>query len=81
MLKGPLMSGLGIARKDFFTLFFLLFNTFTWYYITLAMLRRFLDTFPVSDADALLIRAVFYAAVIGSTLAGAVIHQIAGLIY
>ena len=75
MLKGPLMSGLGIARKDFFTLFFLLFNTFTWYYITLAMLRRFLDTFPVSDADALLIRAVFYAAVIGSTLAGAVIHR------
>jgi MFS family permease len=74
MLKGPLTSGLGIARKDFFTLFFLFFNTFTWYYITLVMLERFLNTFPVSDADALLIRAVYYAAVIGSTIVGAVAH-------
>ena len=74
MLKGPLTSGLGIARKDFFALFFLFFNTFTWYYTALVMMERFLASFPVSDADALLIRAVYYAAVIGSTLVGAVAH-------
>lgn len=74
MLKGPLTSGLGIARKDFFVLFFLFFNTFTWYYTALVMMERFLASFPVSDADALLIRAVYYVAVIGSTLVGAVAH-------
>lgn len=76
MLRRPFISNLGIATKDFFTLFLLLFNTFTWYYITLVMVERFLENSPVGDAEALAIRALYYVAIMVSAIVGAAIRLI-----
>jgi len=68
LLNARWLAGLGIPRKEFLLVFTLLFNAFTWYYMTLFILERM-----PSHIDAL--RAVFYIATIGASLAGAVLSE------
>ncbi len=68
LLNASWLAGLGIPRKQFFLVFALLFNTFTWYYMTLFIIEslpQYLDAF----------RATFYIATIGASLAGAIISE------
>ena len=68
LLNASRLAGLGIPRKQFFLVFALLFNTFTWYYMTLFVIEsvpQYLDAF----------RAVFYVATIGASLAGAILSE------
>jgi len=68
LLNASWLAGLGIPRKQFFLVFTLLFNAFTWYYMTLFVIESvpyYLDAF----------RAIFYVATIGASLAGAVLSE------
>ncbi len=68
LLNASWLAGLGIPRKQFFLVFALLFNAFTWYYMTLFVIEsvpQYLDAF----------RAVFYVATIGASLAGAILSE------
>jgi MFS family permease len=68
LLNARWLAGLGIPRKQFFLVFALLFNAFTWYYMTLFVIEsvpQYLDAF----------RAVFYVATIGASLAGAILSE------
>lgn len=68
LLKASLLAGLGMPRRQFLLVLTLLFNSFTWYYMILFLLEN-----TQSYLDAL--RAVFYLATIGASLAGAVLSQ------
>jgi MFS family permease len=68
LLNASWLAGLGIPRKQFFLVFALLFNAFTWYYMTLFVIEslpQYLDAF----------RAIFYVATIGASLAGAILSE------
>ena len=68
LLNASWLAGLGIPRKQFFLVFALLFNAFTWYYMTLFVIEsvpQYLDAF----------RASFYVATIGASLAGAILSE------
>lgn len=66
MLKRFLLEKVGITGKDFFTVFFLLFNAFTWWYATLVMM----DDLAKRD---LVIWTIYYVALIGSGLISSVL--------
>ena len=68
LLSAGRLAGLGMSRRQFLLVFTLLFNSFTWYYMILFIL----DGIPY-HLDAL--RAVFYIATIGASLAGAVLSE------
>jgi MFS family permease len=68
LLNASWLAGLGIPRKQFFLVFALLFNAFTWYYMTLFVIEslpQHLDAF----------RATFYVATIGASFAGAMLSE------
>ena len=68
LLNASWLAGLGIPRKQFLLVFALLFNTFTWYYMTLFVIEslpQHLDAF----------RAIFYVATIGASFAGAILSE------
>jgi len=69
MLKGNWLAGLGTSRKEFFIVFILLSNAFTWYYMTLMVM----ENIPLNLGSLSAFRTVFYLATIGSSLAGAVL--------
>ncbi len=71
MPKKNWLAGLGIPGKELFTVFFLLFNAFTWYYMTL----RIMEDIPVDDSLLSAFQIIFYLAAIGSGLAGAVLSN------
>jgi MFS family permease len=68
MLNARWLAGLGIPKREFFLVFTLLFNAFTWYYMTLVLMEgipSYLDAF----------RSVFYIAAIGSSIAGSILSE------
>jgi len=59
-----------IASKAFLASFILLFNTFTWYYFTRAIIDEILRNFSLTDPQTMLILGAYLSAVILSILVG-----------
>jgi len=76
MLKKRWFDTLGISGRDFFTVFVLLVNTFTWFYMTLLVIDGFLKTFNLPSSEALAIWVTYYGAVIASSVVGSVLSSI-----
>jgi hypothetical protein len=65
-----LLDRLNINRKDFWVVFILLFNAFTWHYlIHTSMIPRILDGFTIAYVQTL-VWVVYYITIIGSGLVG-----------
>lgn len=64
-------DGSGISQRDFWTVFTLLFNTFTWFYMLLVII----DQVSISLNLEYSVRTIFYIAVTGSALAGSLIAE------
>jgi len=71
MLNPRWLAGLGIDRRQFVVVFTLLFNVFTWYYITLMII----ENIPLDASITSAFRTVFYLAAIGSGLAGSLLSE------
>jgi len=65
------LAEVGFFRKDFLTVFLLLFNTFTWYYMTLIIMSNILGDSIVSP----LFESIYYLAVVASSLVGTVVSR------
>jgi len=74
MQNSRLLAGLGIPRKELFIVFFLLFNGFTWYYMTI----RVIESIHAGSSLYSAFQVVFHLATIGSSLAGAVLSDAVG---
>jgi len=75
MLEIKLLNRLGISRKDFFVLFILLFNAFSWHYmIHMSMIPRILSGFSIMYVQTL-VWVVYYVAVAGSGLVGLILSR------
>ena len=75
MLEINLLNRLSISRKDFFVLFILLFNAFTWHYmIHISMIPRILSGFSTIYVQTL-VWVVYYVAVAGSGLVGLILSR------
>lgn len=74
MQSGHWLTGPGISRKELFTVFFLLFNAFTWYY----MILRTMESVSANPGVLSALQFAFHFAAIGSSLAGAVLSDKVG---
>jgi len=59
------------SRKDFCVVFVLLFNAFTWLYMTLVVI----ESIPQDSSVILAFRTIFYVATIGSSLSGSLFAE------
>jgi len=64
-------AGLGTSRREFFLVFMLLFNAFTWYYMTLMVM----ESVPLNLSLTSAFRVIFFLATIGSSIAGSVLSD------
>jgi len=71
MLKVQWLEAFGIARKDAFIGFFLLFNTFSWYYSTLTIIDSILS---IPNMPAML-WVIYFSSVAASSIVGAAISS------
>jgi len=69
------LQEIGIARKDFFIVFFLLFNAFTWWYIIPIIIDDLLSVLNVTYIQNLTIWAAYYLAIIGSGIVGSILSK------
>ncbi len=63
-------TSIGITRKEL-SMIFILFNAFTWWYMTLVVMDRLINGLILSYKETLMLWAVYLAAVIGSSIAAA----------
>jgi MFS family permease len=59
---------LDVSRKDFLPAFLLLFNAFTWVYMTFLMIDKFQKVFNLPTSEAIIIQLIFSLSVIGSSI-------------
>jgi MFS family permease len=71
MLKRAILTEININRREFFIVFFLLFNAFTWWYMTLILLATIAGGFETSQQT--LVWTTYYFTVIGSSILGSTI--------
>jgi len=71
MLKKYFPEEIGITKRDFFAIFILLLNSFTWYYMTLILI----DSISSDLNMASLSRALYYTLSFGSSIIGAVLSD------
>ena len=64
-----------IARKDFFIIFILLFNAFTWWYITPIIIDDLLSVLNVTYTQTLIIWTSYFAAIVGSSIVGSILSN------
>lgn len=65
----------GIARKDFFIIFILLFNAFTWWYIMPIIIDDLLSVLNVTHTQTLIIWICYFAAIVGSSIVGSILSN------
>jgi MFS family permease len=63
------------VRKDFFIVSILLFNAFTWYYMTPIVLDSLLNDFNVTYEQEFVIWAAYFVALIGSSVVGSILSN------
>jgi len=73
MLKKSVLTEVNITRKEFFTVFFLLFNAFTWWYMTLTLLA--IITNGLDTSLQIIIWTDYYFTVISSSIFGSMISK------
>jgi len=73
MLKANFFLEGSTTKRDFFLFFFLLVNTFTWYYSTLVIIEQILHTFDVSFSN--MVRIAYFSSIALSSLIGATISS------
>lgn len=71
MLQWHWLKNIGISRRDFCILFTLLFNAFTWFFMTLIVM----ESIPTEPANLSAFRAIFYIAAIGSAISGSLFSE------
>ncbi len=71
MLRKNWLEFTGISRKDFFTVFILLFNAFTWIYMTVLTI----DSIVVNLNIASTIWTIYYMSLVLSTIVGSIISS------
>ena len=64
-----------IIRQGFFTVFFLVFNTFAWLYMTIAIIDSILSTLSVTHAQNFIIWTAYYVAIIVSGIVGSILSS------
>ncbi len=71
MLEKYRLAPSGISRKDFFTVFILLFNTFTWFYMTILIIDSIVENLDIASIAWI----VYYIAVVSSSIAGSLLSN------
>jgi MFS family permease len=69
LLRKQWLEPAGISRKEFFTVFILLFNSFTWFYMTILTV----DSIIKDTNMALTIWTIYYMAIVSSSLVGSIL--------
>jgi len=69
------LVGHSIVRKDFFTVFILLFNSIVWLYVTPIIIGNILNGLNATYTQNLSIWATYYATLIGSIIAGSILSK------
>jgi len=64
-----------ITRKDFFIVFFLLFNAFVWHYLTMIMIDNILSDLNVTSTENFAIWAAYYMAIVVSSIIGSILSS------
>jgi len=77
MLKQGLPEGAVTSGRGFCLVFALLFNAFTWFYMTLVLIGNL----PASLGLVSTFRSIFYIATIGSSIAGALLAEKVGRVH
>ena len=65
----------GIARKDFFIIFILLFNAFTWWFILPIIIDDIVSVLSVTYTQTLIIWTAYFAAIVGSSIVGSILSN------
>ncbi len=73
MLREPAEPS--ILRKDLFLAFFLLFNAFSWWYVTRLTIDNFLSSLYVTYTQSTVIWIAYYFAIIGSSFVGSILSS------
>jgi len=81
MLKVGWFDVLGVSRKDFFSVFILLVNAFTSYYMAFSMIERFQNVFNLTSTETLIMQLIYSASVIGSSIICSIAFNIRRLLF
>lgn len=76
MLPSHWFGRLGTSRKEFWVVFILLFNAFTWYYMTILVIDSYLKVFSLTSTDALTMWITYYLSVTTSSIVGVFISKV-----
>lgn len=71
MLGKHWLKPTGISRRDFFTVFILLFNALTWLYMTVLMIDSIIGNLDIAST----IWTIFYASVVSSSIVGSILSS------
>lgn len=74
MVKSNRFVPFGLSRRAF-VIVFLLFNTLVWFYMIFSIISSLFDSLKLSYFESIAILAVFCSAVVGFSLAGAVLAE------
>lgn len=69
------LEEISFTRKDFFIVSILLVNAFVWHYLTLMMINNILTDLNVTSAENFAIWAVYYTAIIASSIIGSILSS------
>lgn len=69
------LKDLSTAKKDFFIVFILLFNAFTWNFMTPLMMDSALSGLDVTSVQNFVIWAAYYIMIIGSSIVGSILSN------
>jgi len=75
MPKKHFLGEIGITRKEFFPIFVLLFNTFTWWYITLVIINGVISDLNLTNVQVLTLWAFYDVSVIGASIVGSILSD------
>jgi len=73
MFRNFFLEKLAVPRKDFLRVFILLFNAFTWYFMTLKVIEILLKS--PTYMQILVVSAVYHIAIIGSSVIGSILSD------
>jgi len=65
----------GVGQRDFFIIFILLFNVFTWWYVIPIMIDDVLSVVHVTHAQNFIIWVSYYIAILGSSIVGSILSN------
>jgi hypothetical protein len=73
MPEEPFLINLGISRREFLTIFVLIVNAFTWYFVVFGVLKEILNSVDMMPYEIAMVWSVHFIGVAGATLLGAIL--------